>query len=278
FSARIAPQLVGLGLLEAVPESTILEWADPLDANADGISGRAAASEDPLTGAARLGRFGYKAVTSSVKHQVAAALNTDIGVMTSLLPDPDCGSEQTSCGSTGPELADHQLDDLVKYISLLGVGARRDYDVTAGETLFTNAGCTGCHRDTLTTSAYHPFAELRSQTIHPYTDMLLHDMGPGLADNHGEGIATGAEWRTAPLWGLGHARSVMLGDAKANDEISKAGDANDVNRIGYLHDGRARTIDEAIRWHGGEADSAKAAYEALSAGDKANLLDFLNSL
>jgi CxxC motif-containing protein (DUF1111 family) len=278
FSARIAPQLVGLGLLEAVPESTILEWADPLDENNDGISGRAAASEDPLTGAARLGRFGYKAATSSVKHQVAAALNTDIGVMTSLLPDPDCGSQQASCGASGQELPDNQLDDLVRYISLLGVGARRDYNVTAGESLFVNTGCASCHRSTLTTSDYHPFAELRSQTIHPYTDMLIHDMGAGLADNYGEGIATGAEWRTAPLWGLGHTQNVMLGDAKANDTISMAGDPEDINRIGYLHDGRARTIDEAIRWHGGEAITAKNAYEALSDADKVRLLDFLNSL
>ena len=215
FSARIAPQLVGIGLLEAVPETTILEWADPGDADSDGISGRAALSEDPLTGAPRLGRFGYKASTSSVSHQVAAALNTDIGVMTSLLPDPDCGDAQTSCGSSGEELADSQLDDLVKYISLLGVGARRDYNNTTGENLFANIGCADCHRDTMTTSEYHPLAELRSQTIHPYTDMLLHDMGPGLADNLGEGVATGAEWRTAPLWGLGHARSVMLGDAES---------------------------------------------------------------
>ena len=278
FSARIAPQLVGLGLLDAVPESSILEWADPADANGDGISGRAAVSEDPVTGADRLGRFGYKAAKSSVRHQVAAALNTDIGVMTSVLPTPDCGSQQTSCGNTGQELSDAQLDDLVKYISLLGVGARRDYDSTSGETIFADIGCESCHRDTLTTSEYHPLAELRSQTIRPYTDMLLHDMGDGLADNLGEGTATGAEWRTAPLWGLGHARSVMLGDAKANDLVSLARSPDDINRIGYLHDGRARTIDEAIRWHGGEALNAKTAYESLSSEDKTRLLDFLNSL
>jgi len=280
FSARIAPQLVGLGLLDAVAETTIIEWAeqDNVDTNGDGITGRAALLADPETGVVRLGRFGYKAATSSVKHQVAAALNTDIGVMTSMLPDPDCGSEQTDCGVSGLELTDEHLDDLVKYISLLGVGARRDYDNITGETIFVNIGCAGCHRETMTTSEYHPLAELRSQTIHPYTDLLLHDMGAGLADNLGEGIATGTEWRTAPLWGLGHAVNVMLGDAKANDEISKAGDANDINRIGFLHDGRARTIDEAIRWHGGEAENAKTAYEALSVQDEAALLDFLNSL
>jgi len=130
----------------------------------------------------------------------------------------------------------------------------------------------------MTTSEYHPLAELRSQTIHPYTDMLLHDMGEGLADNLGEGIATGAEWRTAPLWGLGHSINVMLGDAKANDDISRAGDVNDVNRIGFLHDGRARTINEAILWHGGEANASKLGFEALSVQEQDAVLAFLNSL
>jgi|GEM_PF-229514 CxxC motif-containing protein (DUF1111 family)/predicted lipoprotein with Yx(FWY)xxD motif len=278
FSARIAPQLVGLGLLEAVPESQILEWEDPNDSDNDGISGRAALVDDPVSGVSRLGRFGYKAATSSVLHQSASALNTDIGVMTSVFPAPDCGTQQTGCGATGQELADDQLNDLVKYVSLLGVGARRDYDETAGENLFNSAGCGSCHRDTLTTSDYHPFAELRSQTIHPYTDMLLHDMGPGLADTLGEGVANGAEWRTAALWGLGHARSVMLGDAKANDSVTQPIDPNNVNRIGYLHDGRARTIDEAIRWHGGEAESSKQAYEALSSSQQAAMIEFLESL
>ena len=235
-------------------------------------------SLDPETGDVRLGRFGYKAATFSVKHQVASALNTDIGVMTSMLPNPDCGSAQEGCGVGGSEMANNQLDDLVKYIALLGVGARRDYDNTTGETIFGNIGCTGCHRDTMTTSEYHPLTELRSQTIHPYTDMLLHDMGEGLADSLSEGTASGAEWRTAPLWGLGHSINVMLGDAKANDEVSKARDPNDINRIGFLHDGRARTIDEAIRWHGGEAESARDEYEALPSQDKTALLDFLNSL
>ncbi|MFK8028667.1 MAG: di-heme oxidoredictase family protein [Gammaproteobacteria bacterium] len=278
FSARIAPQLVGLGLLEAVPESVILEWADAGDSDGDGISGRPSVVTDPETNDVRLGRFGYKASTMSVKHQAAEAFNTDMGVMTSVLPNPDCGSNQTSCGTSGSELADNQLDDLVTYLSLLGVGARRNYDDSAGEELFANAGCGGCHRKSMTTSSFSPMAELRSQTIYPYSDMLLHDMGPGLADNLDDGTATGSEWRTTPLWGLGHSRSVMLGDAKANDLVSLAGSPDDVNRIGFLHDGRARTIDEAIRWHGGEADASRLAYEALSAEQQSTLLDFLNSL
>jgi CxxC motif-containing protein (DUF1111 family) len=128
------------------------------------------------------------------------------------------------------------------------------------------------------TSAYTPLTELRDQTIRPYTDLLLHDMGPGLADNLGEGVAGGAEWRTAPLWGLGHAIDVMVRDAKANDTISMAGSADDINRVGFLHDGRARNIDEAIRWHGGEAQAAQSACENLTASDKQALITFLESL
>ncbi len=278
FSARIAPQLVGMGLLDAVSESTILEWADPDDLNADGVSGRPSLVVDPVTGQTRLGRFGYKAATFSLAHQVALALNKDIGVMTRMLPNPDCGSRQAQCGAAGQELSDADFDKLVKYNSLLGVPARRNYADTAGETLFNRVGCAGCHRPTMTTSPFHPFAELRSQIIHAYTDLLLHDMGEGLADNHGEGTASGAEWRTAPLWGLGHAVSVMLADQKANDTVSLRRDVSDVNRIGFLHDGRARTIEEAILWHGGEALSSKRAYEALRVEDRAEVLKFLNDL
>jgi CxxC motif-containing protein (DUF1111 family) len=278
FSARIAPQLVGVGLLEAVPEATILEWLDENDDDTNGISGRASVVIDPQTNEKRLGRFGFKAATFSVKHQSASALNTDIGVMTNMMPSPDCGSQQSDCGDTGAELSDDNLNKLVKYVSLLGVGARRDYNNEVGETLFAEAGCAQCHRPSMRTSAYHPLEELRNQTIYPYTDMLLHDMGSGLADNLAEGSASGAEWRTAALWGLGHAENVMLGDSKGNDTISLAREANDVNRIGYLHDGRARTINEAILWHGGEAQAAKTVYENMSQIDKNALLAFLQSL
>nr|WP_297348522.1 di-heme oxidoredictase family protein [uncultured Glaciecola sp.] len=278
FSARIAPQLIGLGLLEAIPEEQILSWVDSDDANNDGISGRASIVEDPTNGVQRLGRFGYKASTFSVKHQSASAFNTDMGVMTSMLPNPDCGSEQQDCGTAEVELSDQELDKLVKYLSLLGVGARRDYDEQSGETLFADAGCASCHRPSMTTSAFHPLAELRNQTIQPYTDLLLHDMGPGLADTLAEGSASGAEWRTAALWGLGHAQNVMLGDAKANDAVSLAGRRDDDTRIGYLHDGRARTIEEAILWHGGEGEVSKQAFEAMTAENQRALLTFLKSL
>ena len=279
FSARIAPSIVGVGLLEAIDEATIMSWEDENDSNNDGISGRASLVEDPETGDLRLGRFGYKAGTFSVKHQIASAFNTDMGVMTSMLPNPDCGSQQTDCGNSGSEVSDENIDNLVKYLSLLGVGARRDYNNRTGEDLFEEIGCAGCHRPSMTTSNNHPLTELRGQTIYPYSDLLLHDMGPGLADNLAEGSASGAEWRTTPLWGLGLAKNVMLGDAKGNDLVSLARDyPADLNRIGYLHDGRARTIDEAIRWHGGEGEASKVAYESLNDTQRNAVIEFLESL
>ncbi len=279
FSARIAPQLVGLGLLEAIKESDILALEDADDSkNSDGISGKAQRTLDPVSGETRVGRFGYKATTTSVKHQVAGALNTDMGVMTTVLPQPDCGSTQTTCGNSGSELADEHLDNLVKYIALLGVRAQRGLDdeqVQQGKAVFTAIGCDGCHTQTFETSANHPFAELRSQTIHPYTDLLVHDMGAGLADSLGEGQATGAEWRTTPLWGLGLSACVTGG---VTNPTGAQGDEVCTANPSYLHDGRARTIDEAIRWHGGEGENARAGYTGLSGNDKTALLRFLQSL
>lgn len=262
FSARVTPQLVGMGLLEAVPETEIQALADPDDLNGDGISGRVHIVKDLETGEPRLGRFGWKAGKARVAHQVAGAFNTDMGVMTSILPNPDCGSAQTNCGASGSEVADTAFRNLVDYISLLGVSARRDLKDPAalrGEALFTSIGCAACHTTTLTTSAFHPKAELRNQTIHPYTDLLLHDMGPGLADNLAEEGATGAEWRTAPLWNIGLTAGVSGGE-------------------GYLHDGRARTLSEAILWHGGEGTGAMNKFKALPTADSDALIKFLKSL
>jgi CxxC motif-containing protein (DUF1111 family) len=276
FSARIAPQLVGLGLLEAIAETTILDLEDVNDDDGDGISGRAQISADPVSGAKRLGRFGWKAGASSLTHQIAGALNTDMGVMTSVLPEPDCGSAQENCGNDqGPELSDEHLGDLVKYVSLLGVRARRSLDDSAalqGEELFGQMGCTSCHVSELTTSAFHPLAELRNQLIHPYTDLLLHDMGPGLADNLGEREASGAEWRTTPLWGIGLSACVTGGvEGPFQEQVCTP-------HHSYLHDGRARTIEEAILWHGGEGQASKDAYVALTAEQKTAVLKFLESL
>jgi CxxC motif-containing protein (DUF1111 family) len=262
FSARIAPPLVGMGLLEAIPESAIEALADPNDSDGDGISGRMHLVADAETGQTRVGRFGWKAIQPTVEQQVAAALNTDIGVMTSVLPAPDCGAQQPNCDTAGKELADKHLEDLSAYVSLLGVSARRDLsdaEALEGETVFASIGCAGCHTPVFQTTAFHPHAELRDQTIHPYSDLLLHDMGPGLASSLGEGNASGAEWRTAPLWNIGLTGGVSAGEA-------------------YLHDGRARTLEEAILWHGGEADAARQAYSALAPANRDALIAFLRSL
>ena len=283
FSARIAPRLVGLGLLEAIPEASILALADENDANGDGISGRVNMVVDPENASlTRLGRFGWKATASSVRHQTAGALNTDIGVRTSVLPNPDCGSEQTNCGENSPMMPDENLDKLVTYLSTLGVRPQRvwksgveDTTVLQGRDVFGSIGCVDCHTETFQTSSYHPLAEVRNQTVHPYSDMLLHDMGPDLADNLGDGLASGSEWRTTPLWGLGLAACVTGG--VTNPTGAEGGEICTPHHA-YLHDGRARTIDEAVRWHGGEGDASKQAYENLSATDKDSVLAFLNSL
>ena len=275
YSARIAPQLVGMGLLEAIPEETIVSWADPEDANGDGVSGRVQLVRDPETRHVRIGRFGWKAGTSSVRHQTASALNTDMGVMTTVFPDPDCGSEQTGCGPSGAELEDQHLDRLVKYIQLLGVRARRDLDnpqALQGEDLFESIGCSSCHIPEVVTTEYHPLAELRSQTIRPFTDLLLHDLGPEMADSLGEGQASGAEWRTAPLWSIGLGPCVTGGVEGPNQNQTCTPHES------YLHDGRARTLDEAIRWHSGEGATSRAAYLALSSDEQAAVLRFLRSL
>jgi CxxC motif-containing protein (DUF1111 family) len=212
---------------------------------------------DPQTGQQRLGRFGYKGGKARVSHQIASALNTDMGVTTSIFPVVD---GDTNSGLV--ELADSDLTNWTRYISALGVNARRDLtdpQALAGEQIFASANCVQCHTPTLVTSPYHPMAELRNQTIHPYTDLLLHDMGPGLADNLGEGNATGSQWRTAPLWSIGLTAGISGGEA-------------------YLHDGRARTLEEAILWHGGEAEASKEAFRTMSATERAALIKFLKSL
>jgi len=262
FSARIAPQLVGMGLLEAIPESILAAAADPDDMDGDGISGRLRIVTDPETGEKRVGRFGWKAGEFSVRSQVAAALNTDMGVMTSIYPNPDLGSSQVDPDSSGPELSESHLTNLTTYLSLLGVRAQRSLDdpaVIQGRQHFTQSKCTDCHTPTFQTSAFHPHAELRSQTIHPYTDLLLHDMGPGLADTLNQEGVENSEWRTAPLWGIGLTAGVSGGEA-------------------YLHDGRARTLEEAILWHGGEATESRLAYQALTEEEKAAVIKFIKSL
>lgn len=258
FSVRLAPPLVGLGLLEAVPESAIQELADPNDENGDGISGRLAVIDDPESEfVRRLGRFGYKGSQARVANQIAYALNRDMGVTTEIFPILD--------GEVSPRPAEIDATELAqmnRYVSVLGVGAQRnltDPAVVRGEALFRSASCVSCHTPSLPTSSYHPMAELRNQTIRPFTDLLLHDMGPGLADGMGEEGATGAEWRTAPLWNIGLNAGVSGGEA-------------------YLHDGRARTLEEAILWHGGEAEASREAFRTLPANDREAIVKFLKSL
>jgi CxxC motif-containing protein (DUF1111 family) len=257
YSVRLAPQLVGMGLLEAVGESAIQALANADNAGTNGVFGRLQTVTDPQTGQPRLGRFGYKAGKARVSHQIAGALNADMGVTTSIFPVLDGDT------NSGPvELSDGDLANWTRYISCLGVNARRsltDTQALQGEQLFISANCVQCHTPTLQTGPYHPLAELRNQTIHPYTDLLLHDMGPGLADSLGEGNASGSQWRTAPLWSIGLTVGVSGGEA-------------------YLHDGRARNLAEAILWHGGEAEASEEAFRTMSATDRAALIAFLKSL
>jgi len=263
LSPRLAPPMIGLGLLEAVPESEILQGADPNDANGDGIKGHANYVYDVATGKKLLGRFGWKANTASVLTQVATAFNQDMGITNSVLPvESSYGQSQYDGLKDDPELPDSLLNAVKFYAQTLKVPARRnttDAVVKRGEALFTAAKCATCHKQTLTTGVDVTRPYLSNQAIHPYTDMLVHDMGLGLADNRPDYLANGQEWRTAPLWGLGLYTTV--------------------NNPGYyLHDGRARTITEAIMWHGGEAQSSVNYFSNLSSTDRAAMLKFLQSL
>ncbi len=267
FSPRMAQTIVGLGLLEAVPESVLLQRHDPNDSNGDGISGRANQVTDLKTGEQRIGRFGWKASVATLEQFTADALHEDIGVSTSILQGPACGANQTACRNAGPngvELSDARVNLLTVYMQALGSPARRaetvnNADVVRGEQVFGNLGCAGCHTPTLTTDYGHPLAEMRGQAIKPYTDLLLHDMGEGLSDRLTNNAALNREWRTPALWGLGLEEAV-----------------NGHSRL--LHDGRARNINEAILWHGGEAAASQAAYRAATSAQRNDLIKFLESL
>jgi len=283
YSARQAPQVIGVGLLEALPEGTVLALADPADANGDGIRGVANLVTDPETGQTRLGRFGWKAAKASVRHQAAEALVNDMGVVSPVYPSRSCQRAAADCRSNpqGTGVNEQELQRVVQYLELLAVPAQRSLrsafpagvrvspehevnpaQVVRGAQLFAQVNCTACHVATLKTGTTHPFAELRDQTIHPYTNLLLHDMGAGLADTVAEGKAQPSMWRTAPLWGIGSLPWVQ----------------GSTQNVRYLHDGRARTLMEAIGWHGGEADNSRQRFEALSRDDRAAVLAFLNTL
>ncbi|HEX7666740.1 MAG TPA: di-heme oxidoredictase family protein [Polyangiaceae bacterium] len=261
LSARIAPQLVGQGLLEAVSDADIVANEDPDDRDGDGISGRA-----HRTSSGAIGRFGWKAAQPSIDAQVAAAFAEDVGITSSFHPDANCPGAQTTCASTPnggePEINDARLATTVAYVRLLGVPPRRDgaaHDVLVGKALFAKVGCASCHRPSFTTTAATSEVALASQKIWPYTDLLLHDLGEGLADHRVEGDAGEREWRTAPLWSIGLLTTVG-GERR------------------LLHDGRATTIDEAVMWHDGEAASARQKYEALVPAERALVDRFVDSL
>ena len=263
-SPRIAPAVFGVGLLEAVPDDAMLAHADPDDADGDGISGRANHVLDP-SGALVIGRFGWKANVATVEQQTAGAFHGDIGITSTLHPEQDCTDAQPECRAAidggQPELDDAKLQRVTFYTPHAR-GARparrRDPDTEAGARLFDELGCSSCHRPELHTGEAE-IAATSNQTIRPYTDLLLHDMGDGLADGRPDGEASGSEWRTAPLWGIG-----------LIDEV------NGHTRL--LHDGRARDVEEAILWHGGEAAAAQARFVQLDASARAQLLAFLDSL
>jgi CxxC motif-containing protein (DUF1111 family) len=264
-SPRTAPFLIGVGLLEALSDEAILARADPDDANGDGISGRANRVWDAKQQTHVLGRFGWKANVPSLEQQNSGAFNGDIGITTPLFPTENCTAVQTDClaapNGGAPEADQLKVDRVTFYSRYLAVPARRDVAdpfVQRGEQLFRDVGCAACHTPTLTTRA-DTEAPLAAQRIHPFTDLLLHDMGDGLADGRPDFDADGREWRTPPLWGIG-----LVGTVNGHDL--------------FLHDGRARGFAEAILWHDGEGAAARDAFRALPRDARESLIAFLESL
>ncbi len=266
ISPRIAPAVIGMGLLEAIPEERILSLADPEDMDSDGVSGRPNMVWDIGKQENVLGRFGWKANQPNVEQQAAGAFHGDIGITSRLFPRDDCPPAQHECVAApnggSPEIADERLDRVAFYVKTLAVPAMRDVnnsEVRRGAGLFVETGCAACHTPRHVTSEDYAVRPLRDQVIFPYTDLLLHDMGEGLADNRPDGLASGSEWRTAPLWGIGLVETVN-------------------GHTRFLHDGRARSIEEAILWHGGEGRQSRDLFKGLSSEERDALLRFLRSL
>ena len=250
MSYRQAPGLIGMGLLAAVPDATLQAMADPDDADGDGISGRVNLVWDQTQDAQAIGRFGHKATVATLREQIAGAFAIDMGLSNEVFPEPD-GSR---------DVADSQFEQVVFFVSTIGVPAAAPRNAAAqrGRTRFEDFGCASCHVPTLVTGD-HEISELAHQTIHPYTDLLLHDMGDLLTDARRDFTADGVEWRTPPLWGLGLVQ-VVQPDAT------------------FLHDGRARTLVEAILWHGGEAKPASDAFRTADKQGRDDLIAFLQTL
>lgn len=265
ISPRLAQPIIGMGLLDAVAEADILSRADPDDANQDGISGRPNLLRGP-DGEIVLGRFGWKANQIDLRAQTAAALFAEIGITTTDHPNQNCTESQSECLAAphggDPELSDADLEAIVFFQQTLAVPPRRNLDspkVIRGAEMFLHARCGSCHTPSMKTGDVPGLPQLSNQRIYPFSDLLLHDMGPQLADGRPDGEASGSEWRTAPLWGLGRSAEI-------------AGEAF------YLHDGRARSIEESILWHGGEAAQSQAIFVGLNREDREALLAFLESL
>lgn len=264
MSARVAPPVFGLGLLDAVSEQTLIRVAQAQ--RRIGYGGRLNRVWDEQAQAHRPGRFGWKAAQPTIMQQVAAAFLSDIGVTTPLYPEQNCPPPQLACRTqpspSGPEQNQLTFDALVFHLRALAAPARRKPDdpaVIRGEALFELAQCTVCHLPELRTGDYPPLPQIANRVIRPYTDLLLHDMGEGLADARPEFQAGGRDWRTPPLWGLG-----LSGKVNGNTTL--------------LHDGRARNVTEAILWHGGEATAAREVFRNLPRADRAALEAFLDSL
>lgn len=264
FSPRVAPAVYGLGLLEAIAEETILAIADENDDDGDGISGRPNYVPD-INGNKVVGRFGWKANVASLKQQNAGAALGDMGITTSMNQNQNCPETQKECNSATnggkPEMSDEQLEKMIFYSQTLAPPARRDVDnkqVMLGAKLFAQHKCSSCHTPKMRTGE-HEIKQLANQDIQPFTDLLLHDMGDELADNRPDYEANGNEWRTPPLWGIGLVETVN-------------------GHTNFMHDGRARNIEEAILWHGGEAAPSKEAFRNMSKKERTALITFLNSL
>ncbi len=263
-SARIGPAVFGLGLLEAVPEQVLQDLAR--ERKPDGVRGKRNRVYDAQGDRMITGRFGLKANRGTLRDQIAGAMAGDLGITSTIMPEQQCSPVQAACRLAAhgglPELSDAQLDDLQTYLSYLSPPAARGgerVDVRRGEQVFKTAGCAACHRPQLPLGGHALLGELGGGSIAPYTDLLLHDMGPGLADGRPDYRAGGREWRTPALWGAGLLRRMN-------------------ERAGYLHDGRARDVQEAILWHGGEAGAARKRYVRLPPGERSALLAFINSL
>ncbi len=262
-SPRVAPVVFGLGLLEAIPEETILSYADEADVNGDGISGKPNYVWDVVDKKYKLGRFGWKANQPNLLQQVASAYHDDMGLTTSLfLLENSHGQIQLKENRASPEVSDEILDVVTFYVQTLAVPARRnvnDPQVMHGEQLFAQVECADCHIPTLRTGVLPGVPSVSNQTIHAFTDMLLHDMGPDLADNRPDFRASGSEWRTPPLWGIGLVQTVN-------------------GHTNFLHDGRARDLMEAILWHGGEAEKSRQMTMQMTNAEREALIAFLESL